>query len=209
MGIYYTCQHEGAWKVALERGYLAANSDYVMFKDGVSEMFEPAYGWMVDQYERRIGISLNGNYPIWCWDVFPEGTLDGYVNPGEQGVVLTVELPDEHVLSSEALYWDVVTMQGSLHDRVEDYDSGVELTLAEKKKAWEKIFDKDWCYAHAMPTRMPEYQHVIHRIELHQVRAVIPFTGRGDDWIDRLKHIGWRFGYRVGWNKSIPFHYQG
>lgn len=33
MGIYYTYQHEDAWKVALERGYLQGDPRYAMFND--------------------------------------------------------------------------------------------------------------------------------------------------------------------------------
>lgn len=191
-----------------ETGFLIGDPQYVMFKDEDFQMYAHAYDWMVEQYEKRTGILMNGNYPIWCWDQFPEDTLHHYVEDGDTGVVLEVELPDEHVLASEAYYWDVVSMKGSLHDRIEDYDSDIELTLAQKKVNWEKIFDKDWCYAHAMPTREPEYQHVVHRIELDQVRAVTTFTGRGDGLIDRIKCLDWRIRYRLGMKTSIRPHYE-
>ncbi len=48
MGIYYTCQHGDAWKVALERGYLQGDPHYAMFNDEGFEFFKPAYDWMVE-----------------------------------------------------------------------------------------------------------------------------------------------------------------
>lgn len=62
-------------------------------------------------------------------------------------MVLTVELPDKEVLSSEIFYWDIVTMKGYVG--IEDPD--VEPTVEEQRESWENIFDRDWCHTHAMP----------------------------------------------------------
>lgn len=106
MGIYYTHQHEDAWKAALERRYLQGDPQYAFSNDEGFEFFKPAYDWMVEQYEQRIGISLCGNYPVWCWDEFPDLSRGGHIGQGNKGVVLTVELPDDQVLASEISFWE-------------------------------------------------------------------------------------------------------
>lgn len=211
MGIYYTCQHGDAWKVALERGYLQGDPYYAMFNDEGFEFFKPAYDWMVEQYEQRIGISLNGNYPVWCRDEFPDLGTDKGIGSGNKGVVLTVELPDDQVLASEISFWDFVLHNSALFNTAEAFDTEEEPTPAYTRKSWERLFDQKWCEKMAVNRSIaaPSYQYVIHRIELHHVRAVMPFQDLSDSWVDRIRGLGWRLGYRLGLKKSIPFQWQG
>lgn len=183
----------------LKQGVLIGDPAYALFQHEGYASYREAYDWMVEQYEKRIGISMNGTYPVWCSDVFPKAHR--YIDSGEQGVVLTVELPDEEVLSSELYYWDIVTMKGYVGIE----DSNIGLTVEAQRESWERIFDRDWCQAHAMPVRRPEYQHVIHQIELHQVRAVTPFQGLGDSWGDQIRGYSWHLSYHLGLKQSIPF----
>ncbi|WP_215192553.1 DUF3841 domain-containing protein [Exiguobacterium sp. s7] len=210
MGIYYTYQHEDAWKIALERGYLQGDPRYAMFNDEGFEFFKPAYDWMVEQYEQRIGIPLNGNYPVWCRDEFPDLSSDGQIGQGNKGMVLTVELPDDQVLASEVSFWDFVPYHSTFSDTAEAFDHREDIDPAYTRKSWEKIFDQKWCEAMAVNRSIeaPDYQYVIHRIELHQVRAVMPFQNLGDSWTDRIRRLGWRLGYRLGLKKSIPFQWR-
>ncbi|WP_214837722.1 DUF3841 domain-containing protein [Exiguobacterium sp. s36] len=210
MGIYYTYQHEDAWKVALERGYLQGDPHYALFNDEGFDFFKPAYDWMVEQYEQRIGISLNGNYPVWCWDEFPDLSIGGHIGQGNKGVVLTVELPDDDVLPSELSYWHLVLGQSAIYDTIEAYDTEEEAEPAYTRKSWEKIFDQEWCEVMAANQTIaaPSYQYVIHRIELHHVRAVMPFQDLSDSWVDRIRGSVWRLGYRLGLKKSIPFQWR-
>lgn len=209
MGIYYTYQHEDAWKVALERGYLQGNPQFVLFNDEGYESFKPAYDWMVEQYEQRVGIPLNGNYPVWCWDEFPDLSTGGHIGQENKGVVLTVELPDDAVLMSEFSYWHLVLGQSALYDTVEEFDTEEEPDSIATRNSWEKIFDRAWCEAMAAQSEMaPTYQYVIYRIDLHQVRAVMPFQDLSDSWTDRIRGFGWRLGYRLGLKKSVPFQWQ-
>ena len=210
MGIYYTYQHEDAWKVALERGYLQGDPHYAMFNDEGFEFFKPAYDWMVEQYEQRIGISLNGNYPVWCRDEFPDLGTGKRIGSGNKGVVLTIELPDDEVLVSEFSYWHFVLGNSALYDTAEEFDTEEEPDQAYTTKSWERIFDSEWCetFVRNQTTAPPTYQYVIHRIELHQVRAVMPFQDLSDSWVDRIRGLGWRLGYRLGCKKSIPFHWR-
>ena len=210
MGIYYTYQHEDAWKVALERGYLQGDTQYALFNDEGFYHFKPAYDWMVEQYEQRIGILLNGNYPIWCRDEFPDLGTGNRIGLGNKGVVLTVELPDDQVLASEISFWDFVPYHSTFCDTAEAFDHREDIEPAYTRKSWEKIFDQKWCEEMAVNRSIeaPDYQYVIHRIELHQVRAVMPFQDLSDSWVDRIRGMGWRLGYRLGLKKSIPFHWR-
>lgn len=209
MGIYYTYQHEDAWKVALERGYLQGDRRYAIFNDEGFDFFKPAYDWMIEQYKQRNGISMNGHYPVWCWDEFPDIGTGGHIGQGNKGVVLTVELPDDDVLMSEFSYWHLVLGQSAIYDAIEAYDTEEEPDPLYMRKSWEKIFDRAWCEAMAAQSEAsPTYQYVIHRIELHQVRAVMPFKDLSDSWMDRIRGFGWRLGYRLGWKTSEPFRWQ-
>lgn len=123
---------------------------------------------------------------------------------------MTVELPDDEVLVSEFSYWHFVLSNSALYDTVEEFDAEEEPVTAYTRASWEKIFDRAWCeeMAASQSTTAPTYQYVIHRIELHQVRAVMPFQDLSDSWMDRVRGFGWRLGYRLGLKKSIPFHWR-
>lgn len=194
----------------MERGYLQGDPHYAMFNDEGFEFFKPAYDWMVEQYEQRVGIPLNGNYPVWCRDEFPDLGTGKRIGSGNKGVVLTIELPDDEVLVSEFSYWHFVLGNSALYDTAEEFDTEEEPDQAYITKSWERIFDSEWCetFVRNQSTAPPTYQYVIHRIELHQVRAVMPFQDLSDSWVDRIRGLGWRLGYRLGCKKSIPFHWR-
>jgi hypothetical protein len=210
MGIYYTHQREEAWRQALRKGYLEASGEYALFSEDGLEEFKPAYDWMVEQYEKRTGISLNGNYPIWCWDEFPDLGRGGHIGEGNRGVVLTVEIPDEEVLASEFSYWHHVLSNFPLYETLEEYDREDEPDERFVRQSWERIFDKAWCEASVadQPNVELVYQHVTHRIDLTQVRAVMPFVGRGDRLLDRVRGMGWRIGHKLGLIQSKPFKWK-
>ncbi len=213
LGIYYTYQHEAAWHQALKRGYLEASGEHALFMDPDYDDFKIYYDWMVEQYEKRTDILMNGNYPIWCWDEFPDLGRDGHIDQGAKGIVLTVEIPDEAVLASEFQYWHIVLNNGYIFESYDeenaDYDDS-HFSKEEIRKSWERIFDRAWC--ESTVTNQPSvgltYQYVTHRIELTQVRAVMPFVGRGDNWLDRVKGMGWRIGYKLGFIRSKPFEWK-
>ncbi|WP_214829680.1 DUF3841 domain-containing protein [Exiguobacterium algae] len=209
LGIYYTYQREEAWKVALEKGELIATGEHALFTDPVYDNFKPAYDWMVEQYEERIGISMNGNYPIWCWDEFPDLGRGGHVGQGNKGVVLTVEIPDEEVLASEFSYWHHVLGDFPLYETLEEYDSDEMPPPEIIRQSWNRIFDKAWCEASVVDQPNVElvYQHVVHRIDLSQVRAVMPFVDRKEGWWHAVCGIGWRIGYKLGLIRSKPFQW--
>ena len=49
----------------------------------------------------------------------------------------------------------------------------------------------------------PNYQYVIHRIELHQVRAVMPFRDLDDRLMDRVRGLAWQLSFNLGLKKSM------
>lgn len=213
MGIYYTYQHEAAWHQALEKGYLEASGEHALFLDPDFEDFKMSYDWMVEQYEKRTGISLNGNYPIWCWDEFPDLGRDGHIDQGAKGIVLTVEIPDEAILASEFQYWHIVLGNGYIFENYDDeYDDFEDSYFSTEvvRKSWERIFDRTWCEASVanQPNVGLTYQYVTHRVDLTQVQAVMPFVGRGDKWFDRVRGIGWRIGHKLGLIRSKPFKWK-
>lgn len=93
MAIYYTYQHAGAWEAAKKNGFLFGDPNYGMCKDEENANHRSAYDWLADQYEKRTKRLLNGNDPVWLSDTPPNVTRGGFLEAGEPGVVLTVELP--------------------------------------------------------------------------------------------------------------------
>lgn len=212
LGIYYTHQHKEAWELALKRGYFAASGEHALFMDPDYDDFKTYYDWMVEQYEERTGILLNGNYPIWCWDEFPDLGRGGHIGQGDAGVVLTVEMPDEEVLASEFGYWHIVLNNGyifeSYDDEYDDFDDS-HFSPHAVRQSWNRIFDKAWCEASVadQPSVGLSYQYVVHRIDLSQVRAVMPFVDRKEGWWHAVCGIGWRIGFKLGLIRSKPFQW--
>ena len=176
MAIYYTYQHAGAWEAAQQHGFLFGNPNYGIFTDEDFSFHRPAYDWLANQYEKRSGASLDGNYPVWLSDTCPNITRGGYLDPGEPGVLLTVELPDEAVLTVEAGYWMFALNRWFLTFEDREADSEEEL-----QASWEKMFDREWCEAivEAYPETNTKYHYIVDRIYLDQVLDVQPFIEQG------------------------------
>lgn len=173
MAIYYTYQHADAWEAANKRGYLFGDPNFGIFQHEDYASHRPAYDWLAGQYEQRTGIFLHGNDPVWLSDTRPDVTRSGYLEPGEPGVVLTVELPDAHVLELEAGYWNFAMNRWFLTFEDRAPESEEEVT-----KSWEKMFDRDWCESivEAYPGTNTKYHYLVDRIDVGHVLDVVTFT---------------------------------
>ncbi|TCI34087.1 DUF3841 domain-containing protein [Exiguobacterium sp. SH4S7] len=176
MAIYYTYQHAAAWEAAEKRGYLFGDPEYAVFQDEELALYRPAYDWLAGQYEKRTGQSLAGAYPVWLSDTIPDVGRGGYLEPGEPGVVLTVDLPDLSVLAIEAGYWNFAVNRWFL--TFEDREATSEEEL---QTSWEKMFDQDWCEAvvEEYPETNTKYYYLVNRIEVGQVLDVTTFIEEG------------------------------
>lgn len=98
------------------------------------------------------------------------------MEPGEPGVVLTVELPDAHVLAVEAGYWTFALNRYFLSFEDREAESEEEL-----KQSWEKMFDRDWCESivNEYPGTNTKYHYLVARVDLEQVLDVTTFIEEG------------------------------
>jgi len=176
MAIYYTYQHAGAWEAANACGYLFGDPNFGIFQDEDYAYHRPAYDWLTGQYEQRTKISLRGNYPVWLSKTKPDVARGGYLEFGEPGVMLTVELPDSHVLAVEAGYWTFALNRYFLSFEDREAESEEEL-----KQSWEKMFDRDWCESivNEYPETNTKYHYLVDRIYLEQVLEVRTFIEEG------------------------------
>lgn len=87
----WTIQDPRVWEVLRETGHFRADGRRVY------KWFRPAYRWMVGQMERRLPGYHKGRYPVWAWHTpKPDMRMSSYrLPPGEEGVRLTLEIPDE------------------------------------------------------------------------------------------------------------------
>lgn len=176
MAIYYTYQHAGAWEAGKKNGFLFGDPNYGMLKDEEEANHRSAYDWLADQYEKRTKRLLNGNDPVWLSDTPPNVARGGFLEVGEPGVVLTVELPDEAVLELEAGYWVFALNRWFLSFEDREAESEEEL-----RTSWEKMFDREWCEAivEEYPETNTKYDYIVDQIHLHQVLDVQAFIEQG------------------------------
>lgn len=137
----WTIQHKAAYEEMLQTGVLRANRAYI-----VEEFFQEPYEWMASQMKKRIGNPPEGvELPVWAWYQWagqrkrPDMRHHGRSSDkGVPIVLLTIDVPDEHVLLSDFDYWHVVLNDGEL---IFPYDENAVYSKEERQKSWEKIFD--------------------------------------------------------------------
>lgn len=100
----WTIQHKAAYEEMLRTGVLRANPKYILH-----EFFRESYEWMAAQMKKRIGTPPEGvDLPVWAWYQW-EGKrkrpdMRGHVRTSDKGVpivLLSLDVPDEHVLLSD------------------------------------------------------------------------------------------------------------
>lgn len=125
----YTIQSEKFWEENKNNLYLHNNPDYIM-----NELIYP-YRWMYNQMITRI--SNCDKSMIWVWSERPDLRRSGYLNKGEKGVLLELDIDEEQVLFSDFYMWHNVLMDLpiKLHN-----DENIN-----KELSWERIFDFNIC----------------------------------------------------------------
>lgn len=126
---FYTIQTEKFWEENKNNLYLKNNSDYIW-----DELVYP-YKWMYQQMIQRI--ADYDDSMIWVWIKRPDLRQSGYLNPGEKGVLLEIDINETQVLLSDFEMWHVVLM--NLPVKFSDNEN------IDKEKSWERIFDFNIC----------------------------------------------------------------
>lgn len=142
--ILWSIQNEHAYEKMEQVGVLRADKNYIL-----DDLFQGPYLWMANQMQKRIGRAPEGVvFPIWAWYQWegqrkrPDMRTHGR-NWGEKGipiVLLTIDVPEQHVLLSDFDYWHCVLND---MDIIFPYDEAMVYSEAERRKSWENIFDID------------------------------------------------------------------
>ena len=142
--ILWTIQHRDAYKKMMDTGTLQADGQHSPCLDD----FRESYRWMAEQMIKRIGNPPRGIvYPVWAWYQWegkrkrPDMRTHGR-GCGEKGTpitLLTIDVPEKHILLSDFDYWHFVLndipLRFSKDGKIENCSE------TEKLKSWEKIFD--------------------------------------------------------------------
>ena len=139
--ILWTIQSIKAYESLCEKGVLIADENHTIFESS----WDVAYKWLADQMKTRIGEPPEGvKYPIWAWYQWegkrkrPDMRSHNKVGtPGDKIVLLTLDVPDEHVLLSDFDDWHYVLMGECIEVEISDK----EYSEAEIVESWNKIFD--------------------------------------------------------------------
>lgn len=104
MKTFWTIQSAEKWIEIQEKGYLTGNPDYIC-PDSIE-----AYHWLMTKMNEKIS-NYQGEHPVWVWTERPDLRKRGYLNRGEQGVVLKINIEENHVLLSDFQAWHFVLME--------------------------------------------------------------------------------------------------
>lgn len=197
--VVWSIQPVAVWELLQATGVLRGDSRYVY------EPFLPAYCWLVEQMEQRIGPPpLPGAFPVWAWYQWgsaqkprPDLRATGHFNKGEKGVRIECELADERVLLSDFILWHNVLCDGYIplseednqafeaewgddHPDDPDADRLARAHLRPKIVAsWQRIFDLDWEEPSCTSKREAKaIQATFWELRLEDVRRVQEFTAR-------------------------------
>lgn len=137
--ILWTIQSKAAYESLCEKGTLIAGKEHTIFESH----YEPAYRWMIEQMNRRIGPAPKGAmYPIWAWYQWegerkrPDMRSHGITGePGNTIVLLTIDVPDDEVLLSDFDDWNLVMGGFPITEDDREYSH------TETEKTWDHIFD--------------------------------------------------------------------
>ena len=155
----WTIQPKEIWDIICKNGVYRCNPEKCEFLQMEKDdpKFGPAYHWLVDQMEKRIGGKPEGvQLPVWAWYQF---VGKHYVDlrkerwecgtDGERMVCMSIEIPEEQVLLSDFGMWHFVLNRWPISDSEEEakcIDEYLEHTEKDEADAflnenWEHIFD--------------------------------------------------------------------
>lgn len=165
---YWTIQTKAKWDQAQKLGYLVGDFS------SIDEDYKEPYHWMMAQMKKRIP-HYGGEYPVWLWTERPDLRESGYLERGEQGVLLMVELHFNTVLLSDFQAWHMVLNNSYMS--LEEEDDEV-YTLEEIRKSWELIFELNQLKASEMWGEPHHLQGVTGKIKTGQIDVMKEFKAR-------------------------------
>lgn len=196
---------DDAWRELQQRGRLQVARRHVM-----KEFLGP-YTWMAKQMEHRLKTPRPSKtaLPIWAWHQWervdrrkPDLRSGGYLEKGEQGVRVELDVADDRVLLSDFDLWHYVLNYWYLPDSERDGDlfegnlarAGLALNGCDHdhplsnlqfrrqiEGSWERIFDLSWSdrkQAIASPPEKKSIQATLWELLLDDVVEAQPFTAR-------------------------------
>ncbi len=196
----WTIQSPEAWEVLCRTGVLTCPNDKVT--DG----FEDAYKWFIEQMELRLKTSRpEGCSMLWAWQLYngkTDLTVDDvkyYSRPvGERGYLIGIEVPDEHVLLSDFMSWHSV-LNGFYLSNTEAEDEEFDRRLeaagfrnagissapppfdGEIRESWNRIFELQsspgWRHG---PEGVQDVQATFFQLRMDQVYCADEFVGLKD-----------------------------
>lgn len=176
--VLWTIQHRCAYETMEKTGVLRADEAHICDDD-----FADAYEWMVSQMKKRIGNPPEGvHFPVWAWYQW-EGKrkrLDmrfhgrGWGEKGTPIVLLTMEIPEDHVLLSDFDYWHHVLNDW---DIICPYRENTVYSEGEKRKSWENIFDIECSFADE-PSKVLTTQATLWEVRQEWVKKAEHFISR-------------------------------
>lgn len=171
MRTYWTIQSFEKWIEIEKEGHLTANPKFIW-----SEFIE-AYHWLMKKMNEKIP-NYQGQYPVWLWTNRPDLRKSGHLNPGEQGVLLKVEIEENRVLLSDFQAWHFVLNNWYFNlEEVEVNDSHVSQDAIEK--SWEMIFYVDDLIEHPnWGKEICTLQGVTNHVNSSEITLVKKFTAR-------------------------------
>lgn len=174
--IVYTVQPEFLYKKMRDEGYLEGDEAHAMFPE--------AYKWMVVQMKKRLPLSCE-SYPIWVWKRKPNRNERALAKKGQRWVILTLDIPEEHILFSSFDEWHSILNNGPItFDEAEwNYFEEIDFPDEAVKATWERLFDWEWLasrpFEWAGDINKEWIQGVTPRITMEHVKKVSRFIGKG------------------------------
>lgn len=145
--------------------------------------FKSAYAWMMEQMKERIPNYDGSTYPVWLWNKMPDRNRPALLPPGQKGVILTLDIPEEDILWSCFDSWHYVLNKWILTQTEEEDNRLEEEGYSEEQMiaTWSNIFDFDWLKSadQEWVGFNPDYlQGVTPRIEMKNVIKVTRFIAK-------------------------------
>lgn len=166
---YWTIQTKAKWNQAQKLGYLVGEFSFI------DEDYKEPYHWMMAQMKKRIP-HYGGEYPVWLWTERPDLRESGYLERGEQGVLLKIELHFNTVLLSDFQAWHMVLNNSYMS--LEEVTEDEVYPLEEIRKSWELIFELNQLKASEMWGEPHHLQGVTGKIKTGQIDVMKEFKAR-------------------------------
>ena len=179
----WTIRPESDWLLLQRHGVFVSEPRYVM-PDRLA-----AYRWMAARLAEKTPAPAGVELPVWAWyrahgqqRPKPDLRKRGFLEPGQQGVRMELDVPDELVLLSSFDGWHAVlnnwffTLGDAEYEHAERLEASLppDALAREKARSWHRIFDLGLLPDPALY----EVQAVFWQLNLAHVTQVEFFTAR-------------------------------